>query len=908
MDNGNSEERFENLPIPAGSKELTKQKGVRCTNCGKVFDSEKIFCPICGLRHTEDARLPSEISLIQPGLEHATRSSRIFALLSFILGVAGPLALGIGWLLAIIFGFTALNLIKIRGGFARDRKLALWGIILGFIWPVAIGFFVFFLYYHTATERRIQRNEVSIVTELQNIAVTQRYVKSGYFFDRDNDGESEYADTEDLSHIDYLYSDFSAASSEQHGYNIQIDVVKEKRFHVVARPMTYGTTGKKSFYIDESGILRGEDLRQIQSFGEWGTLPKVKSGSIFEEFDDEIAGDLLKLAKKLARERNFHRAGKILEEIKENYHMSPAVSDVSSVAKNISVYVAEDNARENYRRALKLMKDGEYRTALLILKDVEESYPDTLIIAEVKKDRAQVEETLAEELEQEAKQLFAEAENLELHGKYDEALSKYEKIVNELDSTSYFPRAEEFVPAVKRKREEKKAEALFAHLSTLKAAQEYTEIIDTIGVLTHRYCDTEFVKNKGKYLSSLATVALGCREKDRATMEFQKEHFQAAVQAGEEALCANPALGEDIKPILKASYIKLAETYFKTKQFEKAVPNYEKWIGLSPKEDLPEHKHYVESLYQLGKSAYLSGKHEEAKKNLVGLKRYFMKRDEFWYLLGSISIVEENYAEALNYFRRATRLNEQNFKACYKSGLCRLFLMQKSEEKLSGELKQLNSLKRGVDVVLETAVLVNGLDAKHIELGLWRRPKLLEGKTQLTPDQIKKEKVVPAERAKFVATMRTKLRTIEKQLRENEMARERVISTLKVTHSWISVGYRDLRKVSDSNTIPDLPRLMFPVYKKMTYFASARVQLKLGLGREKQLEQKTILCLKSALSAFGKKRSVSDYIEEMDSLYNPFLRARMNEGITKGNELLEKAISTKLPMGTYLAQLGLAQE
>lgn len=903
MDKKNSKESRENLPTPIEPREIAEQKGVKCAHCGCVFNGEKIFCPICGLRYSESAKLPSEIPVIQPRLEQPTRSSRVFALLSLILGVAGPLALGIGWLLAIIFGFTALNLIKARGGYTTDKKLALWGVTLGFMWPIAIGVFLFFLYYHTLTEKHIRENEAFIMNTLQNIAITQRYIKSGYFFDQDNDGESEYANLEELLQIDYLYLDPHSLSSQKHGYSIQIDLVKEKNFRVIAQPLIYGVSGRRSFYIDESGILRGGQLKQPETFKGWATLPKVRNDSVFEEFNDEIAADLLNLAKKIAAERDFSRAQKILAEIKKNYYMSPASSNVKLVMENITVYKKEDTARELYAQAAQLIERGLYRKALSILKDIEKNYPDVLIITEVKRDRIKVERTIAEELEEEAKYLFAEAEKLELQGKYDQALSKYKKIINELDSTSYFLRAQKLIPQIEKRWKEEKAEVLFANLSQLKPADQYTQILTTIGVLMDHYPDTNLVKNKKNYLVSLKSKALSYKEKDRAVREFQRENFQVAVQAGEEALRANPALAKDINPLLETSYIKLAETYFKNKEFAKAAANYQKWMRLSPQQNSNDYQNYIESLYQVAKSIYLSGNYQEAKKNLLSLKKHLAERDELWYLLGSILALEKNYEEALNYFGEALRLNNQNLKAWYKSGLCRLCLIQNLENKLPQELKQLNSLKRGMDIVIEVIGLVNDLHTKDIELRLQEKPKVLEHRRQLTPDQIKKKKLAPAQRAKFLANIRAKLLTIEKELQKNEMVRKNITSLLKEINRITSLGYRDLKKaaISNSNTIPDLAELASLVYKKKNYLAHASNQFEAGLQYEKHVEQKMISCLQSALVAFSKQQPVDRYIENIDAIHDSFWKTQMNKKISEGNESVKKALSIKIFAENYLA-------
>jgi|GEM_PF-3976282 len=891
------EENREILPVPVDSREIVEQKGVRCDNCGRTFSREKIFCPVCGLRHTEDTRFPSDTLILQPGLERTVRSCRVFSLLSLILGIAGPLALGIGWLLAIIFGFMALN----KRGFARDRKFALWGITLGFMWPVAIACFGVLFSYRSATEKRVQKNETSIMEGLRNIAITQRYVKGGYFFDRDNDGESEYADFADLSGVGYIYFDPAIISGERYGYSIQMDVLKEKGYRIRAYPQIYRTTGRRSFYIDDTGFLRSGDIENESSFDGWGKLSKVKKSSIFDEFDDEIAGDLLELARKLAKERDFARSRKILSEIKDSYYMSSASSGVGSVIESINVYIAEDKAKESYQNALQLAEESRYRMALTVLKDVEKSYPDVMIIPDVKRKREEVEKTLAEVLEQEAKTLFSEGQKLELQGDYDEALLRYRKIVNELDSTSYLSRAKELLPVVKGKREEKKAESIFANLSALKPEESYTEMLNAISVLEGHYSETALAEEKKAYLTLLKGVCLGHREKDKAKQEFQKEHFQAAVQAGEKALHFNPGLEKDMNSVLQTSYFRLAEGYFKNKAFTDAVPYYEKWFKLSLQEDSTGHKHYVESLYQLGKSDYLSGKYKEAKENLLGLKKYLGKRGEFWYLLGSISAVENDYKHAIGYFKLSLKLDARNAKAWYKKGLCEMTVVCKLEEEFSKKLEQLNVLKHGMDTVVEITAVINEISAKHVELGIEARPKVLEGKTKLTADQIKRKKLAKAERGKFLAQAREKSRSIEAAIRNNQGKREKVLSEARKVCDAMAVAHSNLKKALSLDILDiDLSELITVVYEKNRYFAVGYTQLGTGLNQEKQLEERAMRYLERAISAFGKARSVSDYAEEIHELHEPFRRAQMTKNVSEGSELINKAISIKVEKGDTL--------
>ena len=676
-----------------------------------------------------------------------------------------------------------------------------------------------------------------------------------------------------------------------HGYDVQMEIVKEKGFRITAVPLRYGATGRKSFYIDETGILRTGDTKGIKPPR---TLPKVENKSIFEEFDDEIAEDLLTLAKKLARDRDFKRAGNILIEIKTNFGMSTAASKVKQVTESMNAYMAEDESRKSYQAAMKLMKANDNRKALTILKDIERNYPDAMILADVKKDRVAVEKTLTDQLEREAKQLFAEAEKLETGGKYDESLSKYKKIVKELDSTSYFSRAKKIIPAVERKWEEKKAQMLFAHLSNLKPAEKYDELISAIGTLTDHYPDTNIVKEKKTYLASLGKSAIGYREKKRAEKQFKKKDFRASVQAGEEALRASPGLMEDIKPILAVSYFNLAENYFKNKQYTEAAANYENWIKLSRKDASEECEHYIESLYQLGKSACLSGKYTEAKKTLLQIKRHFDQKDEFWYFLGNISIAEKNNARAIRYFKYAASLNKQNYEAWYKLGLCRLLEMQTYEEKLSAEIKQLNSLKRGTDIVMQAATIINDLNAKHIDIGLKERPKILAGKTQLLQKQIRAKKFTHIERIKYKTAIRDKLFSIQKQFKENETLRKSIMADLREIYREISAGYHDLKEASLSNAIPELPELLPIIRKKMKLLSSACSQMEPGLAREKHHEERAISCIKTAISRFGRGQSLNNSTDEIDNLYDPFRKSKIDEKISEGSRLLFEAISIKV--------------
>ena len=67
-------------------------------------------------------------------------------------------------------------------------------------------------------------------------------------------GEGRYGSLDELSAAGLITKDLL----EKYGYKIELSVLSN-RFEVTAAPVEYGKTGRRSFYIDETGILRGGD-------------------------------------------------------------------------------------------------------------------------------------------------------------------------------------------------------------------------------------------------------------------------------------------------------------------------------------------------------------------------------------------------------------------------------------------------------------------------------------------------------------------------------------------------------------------------------------------------------------------------------------------------------------------------
>ena len=891
----NDREEDEKELVPSDSRELTYNKAYTCQNCGSVFNKDKVFCPTCGLS-IQDMQQPArydgytaEIGIHAGG---GSRSARIFALLSLILGIAGPLALGIGWLLAIIFGFTALNLMKTRGSFSREKKMAVWGISLGFFWPVAF-FILFSLYsYGRTSERIISRNEAEVENLLTEIAVAQRFVKSGHFIKHED--RNLYAEKEELLKIEHRLIPESMDDYVS-GYYIQMRVKPDEGFHATAHPARYGATGRRSFYIDETGVLRGDDVKADRSFHGWTALPRLRDHSVYDDYDNLIAESLIYRSRSLASRGEFETARDILSEIRTEYYMMPAAARVDEAIQSLERHVYEEGARQGYREALSLLEENRLRDALSKLKRVKGHHEDAVIIPEVSAKIAEVEDRISSLLEAEAKNLFEQAEEFEKKGDYDKAIEKYRKIVGELDSTSYYERAANSITSVESRKLEKRAEDLFSEIAGLNIEESYSEAISAANSLVNHYSETDFVKSNLQRLQGILNAAIGEREKNNAIRASQQANFNAAIQAGESAIEANSALREKIIPIVRHSYLRRAESLYSNQAFAEAIPYYENWMQIADYSGTAEYANYLESRYNVARDKFMEGSYEEAKGRLEGLERHFGRRDEFWYMLGSISALEKDYSMAITRMRRSVSINPDNHGAWYLKAMSKLFFVQEKEDELKELMGQLFSLKRGAALFYDINSLVTGINAKDLEI------RHLAAGTGGGEAGERRRARLPAERDAFEAETRTKMIEFSERLRANNEVRRKVADTAGL----ISDAYNEI----NSHILRTPPgrrgrsRSEFvSLFRRKRQGFEGYLKLERGLNQEMRLEENAMLNLEFALNKFAQERSFDSELREMFRLREGITQMGMQRSIEEGREELQRAVELKIPVEEHIAQ------
>ena len=226
--------------------------------------------------------LPSDVFIQPITLAPEKASAGMLPLLSLILSILGPVLFGIGFILwsildsppvffwgislffllmGIVFGFLSRALIRRRGGFLRDQQVGSWGLYMSFGWLVVFAGILSFFGYSNKANVRIEKNEEKIKSVLMDIAASQAYIKHSILIDDDKDLIGEYANLNQLLAVKYSRVPKNIPPNNIiHGFRLAFHHVGEDGFMVSAVPEKYNNTGRLSFYIDQEGFLRGEDI------------------------------------------------------------------------------------------------------------------------------------------------------------------------------------------------------------------------------------------------------------------------------------------------------------------------------------------------------------------------------------------------------------------------------------------------------------------------------------------------------------------------------------------------------------------------------------------------------------------------------------------------------------------------
>jgi type IV pilus assembly protein PilA len=112
---------------------------------------------------------------------------------------------------------------------------------------------------------RLLSNEADAIGALRTLSSAQMNFQGSASTDNDNDGTGEFGRFVDLVNATPEFIDSSLGSGQKSGYLFTVTLPPnvndaEIMWEATAFPINKGNTGNRSFYIDESGVLRGTDF------------------------------------------------------------------------------------------------------------------------------------------------------------------------------------------------------------------------------------------------------------------------------------------------------------------------------------------------------------------------------------------------------------------------------------------------------------------------------------------------------------------------------------------------------------------------------------------------------------------------------------------------------------------------
>ena len=238
-------------------------KSTKCVECGFVGWSDVEYCKACGAQlgqrsHDVSAVAPTHHSNYEQW-DEPENPKKGLAIAALVLGILSMFSLGlfgIGAITGIILACVAMSRIKREPWKFGGNGIAIAGLILSIVSLVSmvpLGLIAAIAVPNLLASRRAA-NEGSAMYSLRQIASAQSFYQSNF---------NRYGTLSEL--VEQNLIDPRLASGTKNGYHFTVELTKDETtgsgFTVVCVPTAYGSTGIRSFFIDETLVIRAADNR-----------------------------------------------------------------------------------------------------------------------------------------------------------------------------------------------------------------------------------------------------------------------------------------------------------------------------------------------------------------------------------------------------------------------------------------------------------------------------------------------------------------------------------------------------------------------------------------------------------------------------------------------------------------------
>jgi type II secretory pathway pseudopilin PulG len=215
-------------------------KSTKCSACGFVGWTDLEYCKACGT---------------QLGQPEGQKNG--LAIVALILGITSFFTfglLGVGAITGIILAAVAMGRVKREPWRYGGRGMAIAGLVLSITSLVSLVPFAIIaaIAIPNLLAARMAANEASAIRSMQTISSAESVYYTTF---------AKYVTLDELGAQRLI--DSKLANGSKDGYNFSIDLTTNEMngegFAVTGIPIEYRSSGRRSFYIDESMILRAGD-------------------------------------------------------------------------------------------------------------------------------------------------------------------------------------------------------------------------------------------------------------------------------------------------------------------------------------------------------------------------------------------------------------------------------------------------------------------------------------------------------------------------------------------------------------------------------------------------------------------------------------------------------------------------
>src|SRR6185369_14899402 len=158
--------------------------------------------------------------------------------------------LGVGAIVGIIVSVKAMKRVSREPRKYGGRSMAIAGLVLNItaLTSVVPGLIIVAIAVPNLLASTRAANESSAMATLRMVASAEIEYHESF---------EKYATLEELAAGNFI--DSRLASGTRNGYHFTLELTTDEGFAVVAVPVTYGSSGRRSFFIDQSLVMRVSD-------------------------------------------------------------------------------------------------------------------------------------------------------------------------------------------------------------------------------------------------------------------------------------------------------------------------------------------------------------------------------------------------------------------------------------------------------------------------------------------------------------------------------------------------------------------------------------------------------------------------------------------------------------------------